>query len=75
MRGMNSLVRKMSRMNLMGLTYQLQQFFFKGRIKRILLMCSIVGSFKNGQTQEIPNGKRQVILRFTHHGHDAQTCL
>lgn len=38
----------------------------KGRIKRMLLTCSVVGSFRNGQKQENPNGKKQVIHRFTH---------
>lgn len=34
---------------------------FKGRIKRMLLTQSVVGSFRN---QENPNGKKQVIHRF-----------
>ena len=39
---------------------------FKGRIKRMLLTFSVGGSFRNGQNQENPRGKKHVIHGFTH---------
>lgn len=39
------------------------------------LTYSVVGSLRNRQKQENPNGKKQVIHRFTHGGRDAkQAC-
>lgn len=52
--------------------FDIPGMIFKGRIKRMLLTQSIVGSFRN---QENPNGKKQVIHRFPQWAHDAQTSL
>lgn len=46
--------------------FDISDMFLKGRIKRMFLTFSAVGSFRNGQKQENPNEKKQVIHRFPH---------